>query len=199
MSRFDDRGLREQMAAGLPTGLVAHIDRVVALTDRLAVLHGLDVPLARLMAQGHDLLRAVGDAELLARAEARGLAIDPVERDVPVLLHGPLGALELRERFGIDDSRILDAVWWHTTGHPDYVPEAWAMFVADKVEPHKLERWPALQGVLDVALSAGGGATPLERAALLYLDLRQDEAVRDRLQIHPVANLARNYLLRRQG
>lgn len=199
MPRLDDRVLREQMATGIPAGLLAHIDRVVALADRLAVLHRLDVPLARLMAQGHDVLRALPDAELLARAEARGLAVDPVERDVPVLLHGPLGAIELRERFGVDDRRVLDAIWWHTTGHPDYVPEAWAMFVADKIEPHKLERWPALQTVVDVALGAGGGAAPLERAALLYLDLRQDEAVRDRLQIHPMANLTRNYLVRRLG
>ncbi|RJQ10897.1 MAG: hypothetical protein C4558_04050 [Dehalococcoidia bacterium] len=197
MTQPDDLTLRARMATEVPAGLLAHIDRVVALTDRLAALHGLDVPLARLMAQGHDLLRAVPDAELLARAEARGLAIDPVERDVPVILHGPLGALELRDRFAIDDPRVLDAIRWHTTGHPDVTPEAWAMFIADKVEPHKLEGWPALQTVLDAALGADGRAPSLERAALRYLDLRQDEAVREHQQIHPMATLTRNHLLRR--
>ncbi len=196
---LDDRVLREQMAAGMPAGLLAHIDRVVALTERLAVLHRLDVSLARLMAQGHDLLRALPDADLIARAKALGVVIDPVERDVPVLLHGPLGALEFRERFGVNDPRVFDAIWWHTTGHPDYVPEAWAMFVADKVEPHKVERWPVLQGVLDAALGTDGHAASFERAALLYLDLRQDEAVRARLQIHPMANLVRNHLLHMVG
>lgn len=197
MSQLDDQVLRAGMAAEIPAGLLAHIDRVVALTDRLAALHGLDSPLARMMAQGHDLLRAVPDVELLARAEARGLPVDPVERDVPVILHGPLGALELRERFAVDDPRILDAIWWHTTGHPDYPPEAWAMFIADKVEPHKVERWPALQAVLDAALGADGRAASLERAALVYLDLRQEEAVREHLQVHPMATLTRNHLLRR--
>ncbi len=197
MPHPDDHALRERMAAEVPAGLLAHIDRVVVLTERLAALHGLDVPLARLMAQGHDLLRAVPDAGLLARAEARGLTVDPVERDVPVILHGPLGALELRDRFAVDDPRVLDAIWWHTTGHPDYTAEAWAMFVADKVEPHKLERWPALQTVLDAALGADGRAPSLDRAALRYLDLRQDEATRDHLQIHPTATLTRNHLLRR--
>lgn len=196
MTQPDDLILRARMATEIPAGLLAHIDRVVVLTDRLATLHGLDLPLARLMAQGHDLLRAVPDAELLARAETRGLVIDPVERDVPVILHGPLGALELRERFAVDDARVLDAIWWHTTGHPDYPPEAWAMFIADKVEPHKLERWPALQAVLDTALGTDGRTRSLERAALTYLDLRQDEAVRDHLQIHPMATLTRNHLLR---
>lgn len=189
--------LRERVAAEVPAGLLAHIDRVVALTGRLATLHGADVRLARLMAQGHDLLRAVPPSELLARAESRGLTIDPVERDAPVILHGPFAALELRERFEVDDQRVLDAIWWHTTGHPDYPPEAWAMFVADKVEPHKLERWRALQAVLDAALGADGRSASLERAALVYLDLRQDEAVRDHLQVHPMATLTRNHLLRR--
>lgn len=197
MSQFDDQALRAGMAAEIPAGLLAHIDRVVALTDRLAALHGLDLLLARMMAQGHDLLRAVPDAELLARAEARGLPVDPVERDVPVILHGPLGALELRERFAVDDQRILDAIWWHTTGHPDYPAEAWAMFIADKVEPHKVERWPALQAVLDAALGADGRSPSLERAALVYLDLRQEEAIREHLQVHPMATLTRNHLLRR--
>jgi len=198
MPLADDRSLRERMAntEGLPAGLLAHIDRVVALTGQIASLHGLDVPLARLMAQGHDLLRALPDAELLARAHARGLTVDPVERAVPVILHGPLGALELRERFGVVDARVFEAIWWHTTGHPDYGPEAWAMFVADKVEPEKVERWPALQGVLDAALGTDGMAPSLHRAALRYLDLRLEEAVREGQQVHPAATLTRNHLLR---
>lgn len=194
-----ERTLRDRIAAEVPAGLLAHIDRVVTLTDRLATLHGLDVPLARLMAVGHDVLRAIPEPELLGRAIERGLTIDPVERDVPVILHGPLGALELNERFDLDDPRIFDAIWWHTTGHPDYSDEAWAMFIADKVDPHKVERWPALQSVLDAATGADDGVASLERAALLYLDLRTADAVHEGQQIHPMATLTRNALLRRLG
>ncbi len=194
-----DDALRERMATEVPAGMMAHIDRVVALADRLAVRHGLDVPLTRLMAQGHDLLRAEQPADLFARAIARGLPSDPVERDVPVILHGPLAALELRERFEVADQRVFDAIWWHTTGHPDYSGEAWAMFVADKAEPNKLARWSALQGVLEAALGDDGRDASLERAALVYLDLRHDEAVRKGLPVHPMATLTRNHLLRTQG
>lgn len=182
--------LRERMAAEVPPRMMAHIDRVVELTGALASRHGLDVPLARAMAQGHDLVRAVPPRELLARAEVRGIAIDPVERAEPVILHGPIGALELEERFEVTNRDVLFAIWWHTPGHPDYTPEAWAMYVADKVEPHKLARWPALQEVLDLADES------LQRAALRYLDLRLEEAVEGGYQVHPMATLARNHLLR---
>ena len=167
--------LRRQMEGEVPAGMMAHMDRVVVLTASLARKYGLDVSLARLMAQGHDVARAVPGAELLARAEARGLPID------------------LAEHFGVTDPRVLFAVRWHTTGHPDYTPEAWAMFVADKVEPRKVEDWPPLHEVLALAEES------LERAALRYLDLRLVEAVERGYQVHPLATLARNYLLRQHG
>ena len=186
----DDRALRERMLPELPPSMAAHIDRVVALADELARRHGLDVARVRLAAQGHDLLRAVPPAKLLQRAEARGLPIDPVERAAPVILHGPLAALELEERFGVDDQDVLHAIRWHTPGHPDYSREAWAMFVADKVEPDKVARTPALASIRTLADES------LETAALAYLDFRLAEAVDKRVQVHPMATLSRNALIR---
>ena len=182
--------LRVRMAAELPEGLVAHIDRVVELAGVLARRHGLDAARARLMAQGHDVLRHLPPDELLRRAGECGLELDAADRDEPVILHGPLGALELARRFSIDDAEVLFAIHWHTTGHPDYTPEAWAMFVADKVEPHKLEGWPALAAVRETADAS------LEQAACEYLDLRLQDGIAAGYTVHPMALTARNHLLR---
>ena len=188
-----DEELRARMVSDVPDRLLSHIDRVVKIADRLARRHGLDVERARLTAQGHDVVRHLPGAELLAEAERRSIDIDPVDRDVPVILHGPIGALVLRERYGIDDERVLFAIRWHTPGHPDYDGEAWAMFIADKVDPHKVEKWPALAEVRDLAQDS------LEAAALRYLDLRLEEAMKKRLTVQPMATLTRNALLRRLG
>ena len=182
--------LRERLARECPPGLMAHVDRVVAVADELARRWGLDVDLARYMALAHDVVRHLDDAEWLRRAEAYGIEVGEVERRVPVLLHGPVGAEELRRRFGVTDRRVLEAVWWHTPGHPEYGPEAWAMFVADKVEPHKVERWEALREVHHVALEQG-----LKVAALRYLDLRLEEAVRQGYLVQPQLVVTRNDLL----
>lgn len=181
---MDHRELRRLMAVELPAGLVEHIDRVVALVGPLVRRHGGDAAAqARtlLAAQGHDLLRAVDGAQLLRRAEQRGMAIEPAERAEPVLLHGPLGALELRERFGVEDAAVLDAVRWHTTGHPAFGPEAWAVFVADKIEPWKIARWPALREVAESA------ARSLEAAAARYLELSAERGAREGWAPHPLA------------
>ncbi|MDA1010669.1 MAG: HD domain-containing protein [Chloroflexi bacterium] len=168
------------------------MDRVVAVADELARRWGLDVELARQMAQAHDVVRHLGDEEWLRRSEAYGIAVSEVERIAPVLLHGPVGAEELRQRFGVTDERILHAVRWHTPGHPDYSPEAWAMFIADKVEPRKVKRWKVLKKVRRDAFEVG-----LEAGALRYLDLRIKEAVRDGYLLQPELLTARNALLQR--
>lgn len=189
---MDHQDLRRRMAPELPEGLLEHIDRVVALGGELAAQHGLDAERVQLAAQGHDVLRALDDAKLLARAEARGMAIDPTERAAPVLLHGPLGAFELSERFGVNDETVLHTVRWHTTGHPDFDPEAWAFFVADKVEPEKRRSWPELEQVLDLA------ADSLEVAALAYLELSAGRAEQEGWQPHPMALRARATLIERR-
>jgi predicted HD superfamily hydrolase involved in NAD metabolism len=187
----DRDALRALMARELPDNLLAHIDRVVALARELAQRHGADAGRAALIAQAHDLTRAWGDVTWLAEAERRALPILAVERAAPVLLHGPLGASVLRERGWIVDVDVLHAVRHHTTGHPDYTPEAWAMFVADKVEPQKLARRPTLQRVVDAAQRS------LQAGALAYLDLeladRRDEGV----EPHPLAEETAAFLATR--
>src|SRR5690606_36300671 len=103
---------------------MAHMDRVVLVTEEIATRWGMDVALARYMAQAHDVVRHLSGQEWLARAEAYGIQPSELERDAPVLLHGPVAAEELRRNFGVTEERVLHAVHWHTPGHPDYPPEA---------------------------------------------------------------------------
>ncbi len=190
---MDEGELRALMLPEQPRGLVAHTDRVVELAGRLAECHQLDVSRVCLAARAHDLLRGVPAGELLTRAREVGYELSGPEQAAPVLLHGPLAALELERRFGIDDDLVLRAVRWHTSGHATYGGEEWAVFIADKVEPDKASRRPGLEPIHALAWRS------LERAALRYLDLRLGEALRRGWQAQPVAILARNALLARQG
>ncbi len=180
--------LRSRMMPELPDHMAAHIDRVVVLAMALARRHGADESRAALMAQAHDLVRAWKRQDWLAAAEQHGLELLPLERAEPVMLHGPIGALLLEERGLVVDIEVLDAVRYHTTGHPAYSVEAWAMFVADKVEPDKLRRRPALQVVAEAAERS------LEAGALAYLDLMaRDEEYGARVS-HPLAEETRGWL-----
>ncbi|HJM88402.1 MAG TPA: hypothetical protein QF624_02100 [Dehalococcoidia bacterium] len=184
MPTTDQRKLRAQMTPLIPPGVTGHIDRVVTLAAALAERHAFDVATTErllLAAQGHDLLRALEPADLLTRAADRGLEVDPVERAAPVLLHGPLAAEELCADFDLCDPWVVHAVRWHTSGHPDFDDAAWVFFLADKVEPWKVEQWPALQQVLDSAWESPA------QAALRYLELNIERGESRGWHQHPMA------------
>lgn len=112
-----------------------HSVRVARCAELLAQRHGLDSRKARLAGMLHDLARLYGPARLVAECEARGLRIEPVEREHPVLLHARLGAAIARELFAIEDEAVLSAIEKHTTGAPEMSPLDCAVYLADSLEP----------------------------------------------------------------
>jgi predicted HD superfamily hydrolase involved in NAD metabolism len=174
---------------GLPPGLRAHILRVEAEARWLARLHGVDERRAVVAALGHDLVRHLKGPELLEKAMAYGLTPDPVETLSPVLVHGPIAARMLARDYGFDDAEVLAGIDCHTTARAGMSALEQVLFVADKVEPHKLSREPALEEVKQLA------SDDLRAAVLRYLDYNLEQAIRRGWQVHPRSLEARNELL----
>ena len=76
----------------LPAGLQADIHRVEEIARELAICHRMDQGRTTLAMLAHDVARAMADNELLGRAVELGVPIGTVERMMPLLLHGPVGA-----------------------------------------------------------------------------------------------------------
>ncbi len=129
----------------LPDGLRQHVERVAAEARDLALRWDLDPARVELAAWGHDLFRAHPPAEQLRLAEEAGIPITDVDRREPVLLHGPIAAVVLRERFRVTDDEALAAVRDHTLGAPEMPLIAKVILLADKFEPRKRKRDPVLR------------------------------------------------------
>jgi predicted HD superfamily hydrolase involved in NAD metabolism len=180
----------------LPRDLAEHVERVVAEADRLAAgFAGLDRERVELAAWGHDIARALSPQELLAGARRFGLEVSPVEEEAPILLHGPVGSEMLRREYGIDDAEVLAAARFHSTGRAGMSLLEKVIFVADKVEPSKVQAKPALARVRALA------DHDLDAAILEYLDQMLETARQEGWPVHPDALAARKELLlaRRQG
>jgi predicted HD superfamily hydrolase involved in NAD metabolism len=182
--------LREAVEA-LPRGLRDHVLRVEAESVRLAEVHRLDAGRARIAALGHDLVRDRRGDELLYLATRYELAPDAVERATPILIHGPVAARMLARDYGIDDPEVLDGVDCHTTARAGMTSLEKVLFLADKVEEEKLERYPEWREVRELAQSSLDGA--LRR----FLDLHFEQAVRRGWHLHPRSLEARNEVLAR--
>jgi len=173
----------------MPSALAEHVVRVTDEAMRLAPLHGIDREAAKIAALGHDILRAHSGDRLLQIAVEQGYDIDLADSIAPVLLHGPLAVAILREQYHVLDADVLAAVARHTTAHAGMSPLQKLLFVADKIEPHKMGGRPDVIRVGDLA------ETDLDAAMLAYLDYQVRQAVEQRWPLHPSTIAARNELL----
>ncbi len=96
---------------------------------------GLDDKKGKLAGLAHDIFREVQLTETIIQSLNDGYPISAEENKNQVLLHGRLGAFFLKNKFGVDDEEILQAIRWHTSGHPDMGKLGQVLFVADYIEP----------------------------------------------------------------
>ena len=94
----------------------------------------LNPELGYLAGIAHDLAKQLNNGEMLRLAEKDGKKITRLEKDKPNLLHGRASAVLLKERFGINNDAVLEAVAFHTLGDERMGPLAKVVFIADKTE-----------------------------------------------------------------
>lgn len=174
----------------LPVPLRSHIHRVEEEAAGLAGRHAVNEQRARVAALGHDLVRHLSGTELLQLASRYGVLADPVQEMEPILMHGPIAARIISQDFGYRDAEVLAGIDCHTTARPDMTTFEKVLFVADKVEPNKLDRDPALLNVKRLA------DEDLDAAVLRYLDFLFEQGAKRGRPIHPLSLEARNQLLR---
>jgi predicted HD superfamily hydrolase involved in NAD metabolism len=112
-----------------------HSLEVSATAVLLAKDFGCDPERAALAGLVHDCARDLDGDVLLKLAGDYGLYVSSVERQCPLLLHGPVGAALCRDRFGIAEREVLRAVALHTNGSPDMGLLDKVVYIADKIEP----------------------------------------------------------------
>ena len=157
-----------------PAGLVRHVERVLAEALPLARVWLADEARVELAVWGHDLFRAEPPREQLRLARETGVAIDADAGAFPILLHGPVAAAVLRERFAVADEETLAAVRDHTAGLDRMSLIARILLIADKVEANKRRRVPALGAVRMLA------RRDLDTAILCWSDWRWANEARER-------------------
>ncbi len=173
----------------LPEGLRRHIYRVQKVALELARQHEVDGEKTRLAALAHDIARAMKGEDLLRKARELGIAVHPVEAEVPILLHGPVAAEMLRLTDGLEDQDIYEAVYWHSTAREGLGPAAKVVYLADKLDPRKVGRYPFLPELRALAMKS------LDRAILEFLSRELVSLLQQGSLVHPTSVEARNELV----
>lgn len=134
-----------------PEGLLRHVQRVLVEALNLASRYDLDPVRVELATWGHDLFRSFPPERQLELAADCGLDVSSADRADPVLLHGPIAAVTLRERFAVRDEEALAAVRDHTLGAAEMPLIAKVILLADKFEKRKRDRTPVMKEIRRLA------------------------------------------------
>lgn len=182
--------LIESRLANLPGQLQEHVSRARAVGRDLSPLTTADPIAVDIALAAHDVFRSKSPLDLLREFVRIGLQPDQFELAEPMLLHGPLAAAWLGRESPFINGSILAAVRYHTTFAPYMDINGLTVFIADKIDPIKIERWPELAEVRRVAYSG-----ELRMAVEIYLKLRLTSLTSKNRTIHPRSAAALNWLM----
>lgn len=112
-----------------------HTEGVLNMALKLAKTYGADEEKARTAAKYHDLAKCFEDSILDSYVVYYNLPNYLIGK--PNLSHGKVGAEIMKEKFGILDEEILDAVRYHTTLRYGMTLMDKIIYVADAVEVNR--------------------------------------------------------------
>ena len=145
--------IKEELASKIKPKRFSHIINVAEMSFKLAKLHGYDPVKAYTAGLLHDCAKYLDDEETLKEADKCGIQYDEVEKRLPRnLLHSKIGAEWAREKYGIADEDIINAIKYHTTGRPNMSILEKIVYMSDVIEPgREMQYTPTLDVIRSVA------------------------------------------------
>ena len=114
-----------------------HTLGVADTAKRMAEAFHINPNLAYLAGLLHDCAKHYSNDELIRFCKKNNIFISKSEQNAPFLLHGKVGAYIAREKYHVENSDVLNAVRWHTTGKADMTTLEQIIFCADYIEPSR--------------------------------------------------------------
>ena len=180
--------MKQELEKRLKPSRFRHSLGVAETAVKLAKRFGADEEQARVAGLLHDCAREFRNEDMVKEAEKRGIAIGEVERSMPLLLHAAIGAVRVRELYGVEDAAISQAIARHTVGGPAMTVLDKIIWYADMIEPGR--DFPGVDKLRELGRTAS-----LDAMMLAGLSHSIVFVVEKGHLIHPATVLARNEIL----
>lgn len=131
--------LRREMEKALESKRYEHTLGVAFTAASLAMCHGADMRKAQTAGLLHDCAKNLTNEKRLTICRKNGIQISDAEQKNPFLLHAKVGSYLAKEKYGIKDREILDAITCHTTGRPAMTTLDKIIYISDYIEPGRCQ------------------------------------------------------------
>ncbi|MFC7393280.1 bis(5'-nucleosyl)-tetraphosphatase (symmetrical) YqeK [Scopulibacillus cellulosilyticus] len=175
----------------LPRKRYEHTLGVVQSAKYLAGIYNGDVKKAELAAMLHDIAKYFSKDDMISIIKKEPDIPDDLLNYHLSLWHAPVGAAYVRETYGVHNSEILNAIYYHTTGRSGMTLLEKIVFLADYIEPGR--DFPAVAEVRKLA------ETDLDTAVAKALENTIIFLISRHQQIYPDTISAYNDLIKRVG
>ena len=165
-----------------------HTEGVVKVAVNIAKKYEVNINKVKIAGLLHDYARNLDNKELIKIVESNNIEIDYWEKEIPNLLHSPVGAFLAKKEFKIEDKEILNAIRYHTIGRPDMSLIEKIIFIADIIEPNR--DFPGVNLIREKV------KVDIDKAVILVCDFTIKYNIERRRIIHPNTLLTRNKLLK---
>ena len=115
---------------------IPHIHGTEETAAALARQYGADETQVRRAAILHDITKYISRSEQLQLAEKYGMMLDRQTLSAEKLLHAKTGAALAAAEYGAEQA-VVDAIFWHTTGHANMTLPEKIIYLADYIEPNR--------------------------------------------------------------
>ncbi|WP_301109623.1 bis(5'-nucleosyl)-tetraphosphatase (symmetrical) YqeK [Sporosarcina sp.] len=139
---MDLQQVRNDLEQRLPQKRYEHVLRVTEAAKELAKETGVPVEKAEIAGLFHDYAKFMDKEELLELLK-RDEEYELYAQYHSELWHAPVGALLAKERYGIEDEEILQAIRFHTTGRAGMTDLEKVIYIADLIEPGR--KFPGIE------------------------------------------------------
>lgn len=131
--------LQEAMERTLGKGRFHHTVGVAYTAAALAMVYEVDIENALIAGMLHDCGKLMSSQEMGSFCEEHSIEMNEIEKKNPGLLHGKIGAYIAKEKYGVKNEDVLNAITYHTTGRPAMSALEKIVFIADYIEPNREE------------------------------------------------------------
>ncbi len=153
-----------------------HTLGVVAAAEKLALTYGADVEKARIAAILHDITKEDDHNMQLKYCKDFDIILLNGETEIPALLHAYTGAYYAKNILQVEDAEILNAIYFHTTGHGDMTLLEKVIYLADYIEDNR-----TFEGVEEVRSIAFNG---IDKAMVVALKQGMQEVMEKGGSLH---------------
>lgn len=180
--------MRELLEKSLKPSRYQHSLGVAETAVFLAERFGVNKEQAQVAGLLHDCAREFRNEDLVGEAEKRLIVVEPVEQQMPLLLHAYVGARLVVEKYGVTDRAVEQAIWRHTVGGAHMTELDKIIWFADMIEPNRA--YPGVEKLRELSRTAS-----LDEMMLAGLTQSIAFVLQKGGLIHPATVIARNEIL----